>query len=239
METKKEIAVLLQESLRDTGDLQAFLDQLSEIAAAELAASGADYCSVTLERPRRGVTVASSDPEAAVWDELQYAEEDGPCLEAARTGSAVISDDLWSEDRWRSYVSQIRGHGPRSLIAAPIPLQGEADAALTCYSGRQNAFADDDRLILSAVAAAASCSFKIALRLAAESELSADLEAALGSRTVINLAPGIIMGQSRCTRREAMASLVRASNHRNRKLRDVALEIVCRYDPQVPLTHFD
>lgn len=238
IETQADTARLLQEALLESDDLQAFLGRLTETVVGLLAPRGADYCSVTLERRRRGATIASSHPEASRWDELQYAADDGPCLEAARTGSAVSSADLWSEHRWPAFVSQLGDRGPRSLMAAPIPLEGGAHGALNCYSTRRDAFAVTDREELSAVASEASGALRIALRLAAESELSSDLMAALDSRTAINLALGIVMGQSRCTQREAKEILVQASNHRNRKLREVAFEIVSAYDPNTPSTGF-
>ncbi|AMM34715.1 response regulator receiver [Sinomonas atrocyanea] len=238
IEMRPGVARQLQEALLQSDGLQAFLGQLAETTAERLASRGADCCSVTLQRCRRGATIASSHPEASRWDELQFAADDGPCLEAARTGVAVCSADLWSEQRWRGFVSQIRGHGPRSLMAAPIPLGVGAHAALTCYSIRRDAFEATDREELSAVASEASIAVQIALRLAAESELSSDLMAALDSRTAINLALGIIMGQSRCTQREAKEILVQASNHRNRKLREVALEVVSICDPDTPSTGF-
>jgi hypothetical protein len=239
IETRTVTALQLQEALLASEDLEAFLGQLAGAAAERLAPRGADYCSVTLQRRRRGTTIASSDPEASRWDELQYAADEGPCLEAARTGSAVSSGDLWSEQRWAGFVSHIRDYGPRSLMAAPIPLQSEASAALNCYGVRRNAFTAPDREELSAVAAEAAGALRIALRLAAGNELAGDLMAALDSRTAINLALGIIMGQSHCTQREAMEILVQASNHRNRKLRDVALEIVGAHDPGTPTSGFE
>jgi hypothetical protein len=45
------------------------------------------------------------------------------------------------------------------------------------------------------------------------------------SRTVINLAYGVIMAQNRCSQAEAMEILTKVSSHRNRKLRDVATEL--------------
>lgn len=239
IETQTGTARQLQEALLACEGLQAFLDQLTAAAAERLAPRGVDYCSVTLERRRRGITLAASDCEASRWDELQYAADEGPCLEAARTGSAVCSGDLWSDQRWSGFAAHVRDHGPRSLMAAPIPLQGEAKAALNCYGIRRDAFAEPDREELRAVASEASGAVRIALRLAAESELSSDLMAALDSRTAINLALGIIMGQSRCTQREAKEILVQASNHRNQKLRDVALEIVSAHDPDLPTTGFE
>ncbi len=59
------------------------------------------------------------------------------------------------------------------------------------------------------------------------------------SRTAINLACGIIMGQNRCSQTEAMAILVKVSSHRNQKLREVAEEIVKQLSGEEVITNFD
>ncbi len=66
-----------------------------------------------------------------------------------------------------------------------------------------------------------------------------DLEAALQGRTAINLACGVIMAQNRCSQAEAMEILTRVSNNRNRKLRDVATELVENLSGDTVGTHFD
>ncbi|WP_346927788.1 ANTAR domain-containing protein [uncultured Arthrobacter sp.] len=50
------------------------------------------------------------------------------------------------------------------------------------------------------------------------------------SRTVINVATGILMAQSRCSQSEAFELLAKVSNTRNIKLRIVAEEILRRFD---------
>lgn len=66
-----------------------------------------------------------------------------------------------------------------------------------------------------------------------------DLGAAMESRTTIDLAAGIIMGQNRCPQNEAMAILAKASSGRNKKLRDVAARLVSSFDGAPATTHFD
>ena len=65
-------------------------------------------------------------------------------------------------------------------------------------------------------------------------DLAAQLEQALQSRTVIDQAIGIIMAESRCDADQAFATLTRASNNRNIKLRDLASEIVMRVSRRPP-----
>ena len=56
----------------------------------------------------------------------------------------------------------------------------------------------------------------------------ADLEEALGSARDIGAAVGIVMAANRCSQGDAFATLVRASQNSNRKLREVADEVVLR-----------
>jgi len=60
----------------------------------------------------------------------------------------------------------------------------------------------------------------------AAQQLASDLETALESRAVIEQAKGIIIGARRCSPDAAFDLLVKQSQFENRKLRDIASEIV-------------
>ncbi len=86
--------------------------------------------------------------------------------------------------------------------------------------------------------AEASRALRLAVRLSDQVQLTSQLETAMASRSVIDQAIGIIMGQNRCSPTEAFEILRRASNHRNVKLREIAGEIVTRLggEPSDPAT---
>jgi AmiR/NasT family two-component response regulator len=67
-------------------------------------------------------------------------------------------------------------------------------------------------------------------------DLAAQFKQALQSRAVIDHAIGIIMAESRCDVDQAFATLSRASNNRNMKLHDLAIEIVLQVGGR-PLSH--
>jgi len=52
------------------------------------------------------------------------------------------------------------------------------------------------------------------------------LQKAMASRAVIEQAKGLIMGRQHCSPQEAFEVLVRASQHQNRKLRDIAAAVI-------------
>ncbi len=64
------------------------------------------------------------------------------------------------------------------------------------------------------------------IRRLGQDEVIAQLRAAVESRTVIGQATGIIMAQRRCGPEEALNVLVKISNDRNIKLREVARALV-------------
>jgi AmiR/NasT family two-component response regulator len=65
------------------------------------------------------------------------------------------------------------------------------------------------------------------------------MKAAMESRTTIDLAVGVIMGQNRCSQDAAMSILKSASSVRNVKLRDVAASVLQSLGQGPGRTHFD
>lgn len=88
-------------------------------------------------------------------------------------------------------------------------------------------------------AAAAHNALHLSVRIITAVNRAEDLEAAMHSRTAIDLACGVIMAQNRCSQAEAMKILSKVSSNRNRKLRDVAAELVERLSGHSIQTHFD
>jgi AmiR/NasT family two-component response regulator len=72
------------------------------------------------------------------------------------------------------------------------------------------------------------------MRFAKQAEVSEQLEQALSSRTVIDQAIGVIMGQQRCDAETAFALLRTHSQNNNLKLRDVAGDLITRLTGQAP-----
>lgn len=84
----------------------------------------------------------------------------------------------------------------------------------------------------------ASKSLRMAVRIAKATETSEHLRTAMDSRTVINVAAGIIMAQNRCSHDTAMTILKAASSGRNIKHNAVAAAVVQSIGQELPHTHF-
>lgn len=231
---------LLQDMVLDSDDVEEFLTKLVKVAGRALSAEDDEVlCGVTLLRARTKTTVASNGPDAQKMDEVQYEYNDGPCLRAARQGTPHYVADFDTEERFPEYSRAISGHGIKSALGVPIPLDGDATAALNFYSPLPHAFTDGAIEAAERFAEEVSASLRLAVRIARLTESSADMRAAMESRTTIDLAVGVIMGQNRCSQDAAMSILKAASSARNIKLRDVAASVLQSLGQGPAKTHFE
>lgn len=218
----------IQDLLLDTPDVEAFLEELARHSAAMFSTPESEvYCGITLMRQRTAGTVASSSERARQLDEIQYSFADGPCLHACREGTQVHIPDFEKDNTWPEYNEVITDHGLRSVLAVPFPLSdNNSMAGLNLYSDRPNAFDQAAVQRANDYVQQASKGIQLAVLLAQHSQTAANLRAAMESRTVIDVASGIIIAQNRCSQVEAMELIKKASSNRNVKLRVVAQAIV-------------
>lgn len=209
--------------LLETDSLEDFLQVLAD-AALEL--SHVEGVGVTLEREGRPVTVVSAGPPAPKLDEKQYGQDDGPCLQSLRTDEEVTVRDMLDESRWGDYPAYAASCGIRSSLSLPIAAHTHTAGALNLYAGPPAAFEDADLTALRSLAAQATGGIALAQRIADTQEFADQLQTAMQSRSVIDQALGVVMGQNRCTAQEAFTILRSASRHRNIKLRDLCRELI-------------
>ncbi|MEV4478390.1 GAF and ANTAR domain-containing protein [Micromonospora coxensis] len=218
--------------LADSLHVDQFLDQVVRVAADVVAPAAA--CGLTVRRDGGAFTVAGSGELAAKGDEIQYGADEGPCLEALRRGHVVEVTDLREDDRWRRYREHALRLGILSSLSMPMTVDHETVGALNLYGTSPAAFTGSARRHAEAFTAQATAALTVILRQADQALLHRQLTDAMASRSVIDQALGVLMGQQRCTATEAFALLRQASQHRNRKLRDVAAEIVTQVSGQSP-----
>lgn len=230
----------LQDLVLECADVAELLNELAAFSAFTLSVHNDLLCGVTLMRRKKPTTVATSDPSVHALDELQYGLGEGPCLTAVRELRIVHIPHLKEEVRWPRYSAAAWAEGIGSILSVPLPLEGEANAALNLYSTATNAFSGEDIEGAEAYAAQASKALRLAVRVAQLTDDRQHLRTAMESRTTIDIAVGAIMAQNRCSQDSALKILKIASSTRNTKLREVAATVVASlsHDPKV-LTHFD
>lgn len=234
----------LHQLIAGAEDIQGFLNGMTHHAAATIsrAAGGRIECAVTLHRRKRGVIIAGSSDNAILLDGVEQARGTGPSLAARQTNKPELLADTVSDQRWPQLSESLAAAGIRSLLAVPLPLGNEASAGLNFFAPATGQFTQqviDETVIFADMASQA---LRLAIRIATADLIAQDLKAAMAHRTPIDIATGIIMGQNQCTQEEAMAMLKQASQNRNQKLNDLALDIIktqTRADQTTPATHFE
>jgi GAF domain-containing protein len=222
------------QSLLLTGPrLEDFLGELARLAADVVQPSAS--CGITTRYDNRPRTVASSDPRAALIDEEQYAAGAGPCIESLDTGGIVEIDDQEADLRWPSYRKQALDLGVQCSLSLPLVVAGQTVGAMNLYGyDRPHAFDNGERRRAETFAAQASTALALAVRHTEQTELTDQLAQALSSRTLIDQALGILMAQQRCDADDAFELLRRHSQSNNRKLRDVAADLITRVSGKPP-----
>ena len=208
-------------------DVGEALDEICRIAARAL--PNADGASLTSFGPAGPRAAAASSRWAAELDEVQYVEHEGPCLDAARTGLVFRVRDIADEPRWPSYMPRALERGARSMVSLPMTVESKSMGALNVYSRKPEAFGAEEVSIAEILAGHASLASQVAATLHGHRSLAEQLRSAMASREAIEQAKGIIMASLRCSPDEAFDRLRQQSQHENRKLRDIAQELVDRY----------
>src|SRR5699024_3571126 len=172
-------------------------------------------------------------------DELQTGFDQGPCMHAQQTGELILVHDVGQETRWPEYMRTVREQGLRSVMAIPLELGASTRAAMNFYTTGRRAFEEQDLIDAKFYGGLAAKVVRIALRVAHYAETADHRQAAMESRTPIDLAVGIIMAQNGSTQQEAFEILQRVSSTRNLKLHRVAEELIGSFNHASSTTAFD
>jgi GAF domain-containing protein len=196
---------------------------------AELAVDstlGGAAASVTLMKGNGASTFASTGPLATALDETQYEQGYGPCLDAVLASDAMDMRDATAETRWPKFTPVAIEHGVLCSFSLPIPVLESVAAGLNVYATRKDAFSETDRDTLRDLVGFAGAAIANMHLYESSKTLVEQMRTAAESRAVIDQARGILMAQHRCGPEEAFAILRTTSQRANRKIRDIATEIV-------------
>jgi len=207
------------------------LDQTVQrmVELAEDAVTNSSMCGITMLVEGRPRTAFFSNAEAPDIDTAQYSNDDGPCLHAFRTTETVRVDSLHDETRWRPFCERALAHGIHSTLSLPMVTDGrDAIGALNFYSPQRAGFDDHDADVGRQFAQQAAVVLANASAYWNAHDLSMRLQEAQGARALIEQAKGILMAGSNIDADRAFEMMVLASQRENRKLRDIASDIVER-----------
>lgn len=211
--------------LLDRTPLTAVMQRVADLA--KLTVPGADEASVTVVEGRRARSVAFTGTLAVHLDERQYKTGFGPCMDAALSGQVVRIDDTDAgSEAYPGYSEVARRAGVRTTLSIGLAVPHRAVGALNLYDLGGDPF--DDSSVDAAQVLAGHAAIALANSLAVEStrELAEQLQRAMTSRAVIEQAKGVISARQGIDPEQAFTLLSRRSQDTNRKLAELATEVV-------------
>ncbi|MDT7803469.1 MAG: hypothetical protein QOI78_6902 [Actinomycetota bacterium] len=186
----------------------------------------AELASITLLRDGAPYTAAATGDRAHRIDQAQYEAGQGPCLEAARTGELQRVEVTEAAQRWPEFTAAAGESAVLGYLSTPLFIDCEYHGSLNLYDTGGNSFGALDAALLELYTTAAEAALRSARRRRTARETTTQLTAALTSRAVIDQAKGILMALHRVSADDAFELLVKASQERNVKLREVARQLV-------------
>ena len=147
-------------------------------------------------------------------------------MQATVDDKIVVARDLSRDERWPFFARAAMDEGFKSVLAIPLHPVSDAIGALVLYSSSVDAFDGEVEGLATRLARQAAIAIANSGALVNSEESNDQLREALASRDVIGQAKGILMERSDVTADEAFDEMRAQSQRDNRKLRDVANDIV-------------
>lgn len=208
----------LARSLEQQPDAAETLDAV--VHAAVDTVPGAQHASISAIRKRRVVeTRASTGELPRAVDQAQYDTGQGPCLDTLYEQDTVRLPDLVAEQRWPDFTKRAIELGVGSMLAVQLFVEGDDLGALNLHSEHQAAFDEEAEHVALLFASHAAVAMSAA-------QQKQQLRRAVTTRQLIGQAQGILIERFKISDEQAFGLLVRASQDTNRKLVEIAADLV-------------
>ena len=221
--------VRLADTLAGEFDIVEFLQSLS---ADSVEIIGAEAASVMLANGRGELRlVASSEERMRLLELFEIQCAQGPCLDAFGSGKVVQASGAESHARWPLFAPQASEAGFHALCAVPMRARASIIGALNLFRGSDQPFTEADLEIARAMAQVATIALVQERAIRERSMLAEQLQAALHSRIIIEQAKGMLAEHLITTVDEAFQLLNNYARDHNRRLTEVARDVVDRKIP--------
>ena len=210
------------------------LQRLCSAAAGALSASGAGV-SVMAEDGVRGVG-AASDPASELIEELQFVLGEGPCIDAFASRRPVLVPDLMdgAAHRWPAYAPAAHDGGVRAVFAFPLQVGAARLGVLDVFRARAGPLSGDQLRQAFAFTDLAVRTLLDGQDHAIPGAAADGLDEAIEHSAELFQAQGMVMVQLGVSLAEALVRIRAHTYAENRRLNDVARDIVARrlrFDP--------
>jgi GAF domain-containing protein len=169
---------------------------------------------------------SASDPTIASLHRQQLDEGNGPVAESLRFGEARRIDDASAEDRWPGVCSAMLADGLLSCLVLPLRTDREPGGVLVIYGRERGCFAGTGHDLALLFAAQGGVALRNATMYRSCRRLVDNLRVALESRAVIEQAKGILVAEHGFSPDAAFNRLSLLSQNTNKKVKDIAADLV-------------
>ncbi len=172
------------------------------------------------------VTVAASDERARLLELFEAQNDEGPCRDCYRLRTAVVNVDLeGARARWPRFAPQATAAGFGSANALPLRLRDQVVGSLNLFHAAPGGLGSEQLRLAQALADAATIGILQQRTIRHGEVASAQLQAALTSRIIIEQAKGVLAERLQMSTDDAFGVLRSAARSRNRLLSEVAREV--------------
>ena len=165
-----------------------------------------------------------SDSRSRLIEDLQFTLGEGPCVDAVRSGSPVLLDDLRevtdATRRWPTFAREAESSGVRAVFAFPVRVGAIALGVLDLYRSRPGTLAADE------LASVLRTVDRIAAVLLDVSAAGGDGVTEPAYRMVVHQAAGMVMAQSQTNIASALARLRATAFSEGIPINDLAADVV-------------
>jgi GAF domain-containing protein len=147
-------------------------------------------------------------------------------MDAAVSGETITIEDTANSSSYSDFARAAARQGVRHTMSIGLPVQRQTIGALNIYGIDDTPFDQATRELATAFASYAAVAVANAGVYATTATLAANLQRALQSRAVIDQAKGILMTRHGLSADAAFDELSQRSQAAQRKLREVAADLV-------------
>jgi PAS domain S-box-containing protein len=210
-------------------DWDSLAEALHEIIAAAIPLLRADGVGLMLadrQGALRWVTATNQAEQAFEQAERDLGE--GPCIDAYTGGRVIWTADLRSDPRWPRLGPAARTNQIRGVLSAPVVLDDRPIGTCNALTSTARGWTEADAGAVSAFATVLGRLIGSITDARDKAELTAQLQYALNSRVLVEQAKGVLMEREGVDAERALELLRRRARSSERKLVDVARELLAR-----------
>ena len=205
--------------------LRQALDDFSKAAVTLFGATGAGVMLLDASGELRWLQTLRR--VGRTFEQAQIKYHEGPCIDAFEENAVVWTDDLATDDRWPRMRLLTRDQVKvRAVLSAPIETGSGPVGTCNILSAEPKHWSEAHAGAIRAYASALGTLLRIVADAHASSVLASQLQYALEQRVVIEQAKGVLMERESMDSREAFERLRATARSSQRKLVNVAAEVV-------------